>query len=324
MGEAVVGTLVAHDLDPHAPRARRGRLPAARGRRCRRWRAPGRRRGGRARRAARPASGSATSRAPGPCRRRTPPGRTGPVPAAFSAYMPPMQNPTTATGSTSVASAAATASPSTRSSSSVPPAASLDSIVVRSSRPPHRSKAHTTQPFSSARRATWSSKSGRRLPMSGIRTRPRSAGPSGRAISAGVPDGSVMRTPQVYRAGAASAVAVEDARLGQAREPVLDGPGPGGADARSTSSRSSIVARMIFCSVPNRLDDAFDDRLGQAGDAGQQPVTPGLHVGVEVDRLARHLQGGGHGRGGRAAPRCPCPPARPSPRRPSSRPSAVK
>ena len=111
--------------------------------------------------------------------------------------MPPMQNPTTATGSTPVASAEAAASPSTRASSSDPPAAKRSSSVGRSSRPGHSSKAQTTQPFSAASRATCSSNSGRRPPMSGITTRPRPAGPSGLAISAGVPDGRVMRIAPV-------------------------------------------------------------------------------------------------------------------------------
>ena len=43
-------------------------------------------------------------------------------------------------------------------------------------------------------------------------------------------------------------------------------------------------------------DDAVDDRLGQAGDAGQQPVAAGLDVGVEVDGVAGQLQRRAHRR----------------------------
>ena len=51
----------------------------------------------------------------------------------------------------------------------------------------------------------------------------------------------------------------------------------------ATSSRSSIGGPHDLLEVPNRLDDALDDRLGQAGDAGQQAVAAGLHAGVEVE-----------------------------------------
>src|SRR5688572_3256488 len=73
--------------------------------------------------------------------------------------------------------------------------------------------------------------------MSGARARPRVGVPSGRASSAAVPEGSSMRmgadsTATARRRGAArSAVAVEDAGLGQAGEALLDGPGPGVAHA---------------------------------------------------------------------------------------------
>ena len=68
--------------------------------------------------------------------------------------------------------------------------------MSRSSWPGKGSGAHTTQPCSAASRAHMSSNSGRSPMMSGKSTTPRrgSTSPSGRASSAGVPVGRVMRT----------------------------------------------------------------------------------------------------------------------------------
>ena len=55
------------------------------------------------------------------------------------------------------------------------------------------------------------------------------------------------------------------------------------------------VARMIFGQGAEPLDDPVDDRLGQAGDAGQQAVALGLHRGVEVGGAVGEVQHVGHG-----------------------------
>ena len=118
--------------------------------------------------------------------------------AALRAYMPPMQNPSTATWSAPVASAAAAASASTASSASDPTCSSR-SAVERCSRPGQGSKAHTGHPVASDNRATCPSIKGRNPMMSGMITRPRDADAasvptSGTTSSAGVFAARVTRT----------------------------------------------------------------------------------------------------------------------------------
>ena len=62
----------------------------------------------------------------------------------------------------------------------------------------------------------------------------------------------------------------------------------------ATSSRSSIVAAHDLLEAAEAPHDALDHRLGQPGDAGQEAVPPGLHVGVEIDHRARQVEGLGH------------------------------
>ena len=106
-----------------------------------------------------------------------------------------MQKPMTATRSQPVASAAASASARRASSENCAISAMRDGMS-RSSWPGKGSGAHTTQPCSAASRAHMSSNSGRSPMMSGKSTTPSvgSTSPSGRASSAGVPVGRVMRT----------------------------------------------------------------------------------------------------------------------------------
>ena len=53
-----------------------------------------------------------------------------------------------------------------------------------------------------------------------------------------------------------------------------------------------MVARMIFCRFPKRVDDALDDRLGQAGDLGEQAEAARLQALLEVELLVGQVQGG--------------------------------
>ena len=53
-----------------------------------------------------------------------------------------------------------------------------------------------------------------------------------------------------------------------------------------------MVARMIFWRLPKRRDDALDDRLGQAGDLGEEPEAARLQALVEVELLVGQVQRG--------------------------------
>src|SRR3954449_5297183 len=122
--------------------------------------------------------------------------------------------------------------------------------------------------------------------MSAASATPRTASrPSGRASSAGVPEGRVTRMPGTYRtprtppelaAGidgfrtsvppvrerTVLRVAVEDAGFGQAGEAFLDGLGPGVADALDIIE---ILGRgpHDLVQAPEVLGDAVDDDVGQ-------------------------------------------------------------
>ena len=114
-------------------------------------------------------------------------------------------------------------------------------------------------------------------------------------------------------------IPIEDAGLGEAGEPFLDGDGAGLATP-STSSRSSMVARMIFCRVPKRATMcSITPRAG--GALGEQAVAAGLEARSRSSSVSAGRRSVAATSSGRAARRWSARPARrgpvevPTPRR---------
>jgi hypothetical protein len=111
--------------------------------------------------------------------------------------MPPRQNPIKPTRDVPTASAAWCRSRKCAASSRVGTAAIRGSISCGIVRPGNGSTAHTAMFHSRASRETMSSYNGRNDQMSGAITRPMAGEGTLVSISAGVPDGRVMRMGQV-------------------------------------------------------------------------------------------------------------------------------
>src|SRR5688500_7016240 len=86
-----------------------------------------------------------------------------------------------------------------------------------------------------------------------------------------------------------SGVPVEDGRLSDAAEALLDGAGP-------RLPYDTHVIEVIdggahdLLQVAEPRDDALDDRLGQPGDLRQEAEAAGLQALVEVELLVRQVQ----------------------------------
>ena len=276
------GSLVAHDRSaeplrgpPHRAAGRYGSTVPTHGQDLVRHRGACR---ARSRRSGRPWTATANGRAPGPCRSTTPPDRTGRAPQPSGPACRPCRSRARRPAATPSRSAASCAS---AMQAPVVELADAGAAARRAAGPPGPARARSRPPPTGAPRPadrTRSKNNGRSPMMSGNSTRPRSVSCGGRA--------------HVYRGyrsrGSTSARSVAFMRTGRGCWPRPTAARPSLiARARvsptpSTSSRSSIVARIIFCRLPKRCTMLVDDRLGQPGDARQQPVPARGHAEIEV------------------------------------------